>query len=103
MKLKYELIDNYCTFIYLFTYHTGRPPSTIEGAEILNGTVDLVTNRILLDITWESPDPFGELKHYEIVLLSAEFDNPNATVNRTFASRSLSVSIFTVFKIFHNQ
>ncbi|XP_065897353.1 uncharacterized protein [Dysidea avara] len=70
----------------------GRPPSTVEGAEILNGTVDSVTNRILLDITWESPDPFGELKHYEIVLLSAEFDNPNATVNRTFASRSLSAN-----------
>ena len=75
----------------------------IEGAEILNGTVDVGTNRILLDITWESPNPFGKLKHYEVVLLSAEFDNPNATVNRTFASRSLSVSIFTVFKIFHNQ
>jgi len=77
-------------------YHTGRPPSTIEGVEILNGTVDLTTKHILLDLTWESPFPFGKLKNIEIILKSAEFDNPNITVNRTFASRTLPVSIYSI-------
>ena len=77
-------------------YHTGRPPSTIKGVEILNGTVDLTTNRILLDLTWESPFPFGKLKTIEVVLKSAEFDNPYITVNRIFASRNLPVSIYSI-------
>jgi len=81
----------------LYLSYIGRPPSTIEGVKILNGTVYLVANRILLDVTWESPFPFGELKNIELVLLSAEFDNPNVTVNHTFASRTLPVSIFTTF------
>ena len=73
-------------------YHTGRAPSTIEEAEILNGTVDLVTSRIQLDISWDPPFPFGKLLYYTVVLQSGELDNSNSTANRTFESINLSVS-----------
>ena len=66
---------------------SGIPPSTINSIDIINGTVDVITSTILLNITWEPPDPYGELEHYEL-RLTAEF---NGTTNHTFGRQRFPV------------
>ena len=46
-----------------------------------------MTSTILLNITWEPPDPYGELEHYEL-LLTAEL---NGTTNHTFGGKRFPV------------
>ena len=59
----------------------GLPPSTINSIDIVNGTVDVVTSTMLLNITWEPPYPYGELQYYELQL-TAEVNGTNDTVRR---------------------
>ena len=47
---------------------SGLPPSTINSLDIVNGTVDVVTSTIQLNITWEPPYPYGEFEYYELRL-----------------------------------
>ena len=65
----------------------GRPPSTINSIDIVNGTVDVVTSTILLNITWEPPYPYGELQYYELQLTG----EVNGTANGTFGGQRFPV------------
>ena len=76
-----------CAITYSIT-SSGVPPSTINSIDIINGTVDVITRTILLIITWEPPNPYGELEHYDL-LLTAEL---NGTTNHTFGGEKFSVS-----------
>ena len=68
---------------------SGRPPSTINSIDIVNGTVDAVTSTILLNITWEPPYPYGELQYYEL-RLTGEVDG---TTNYTFGGQRIFVRL----------
>ena len=56
---------------------SGLPPSTINSIDIVNGTVDVVTSTIQLNITWEPPYPYGELQYYEL-RLTAEINETDS-------------------------
>ena len=71
---------------YLIT-SSGLPPSTVNSIDIVNGTVDVVTSTIQLNITWEPPYPYGELQYYDL-RLTAEV---NGTANYTFGGRRIIV------------
>ena len=60
----------------------GRSPSAINYIDIVNGTVDVVTSTLLLNITWEPPYPYGELQHYELQLTAEINETTNDTVGR---------------------
>ena len=66
---------------------SGLPPSTINSIDIVNGTVDVVTSTILLNITWEPPYPYGELEYYELQLTG----ELNGTANQTFGGKRFFV------------
>ena len=61
---------------------SGRPPSAINYIDIVNGTVDVVTSTIQLNITWEPPYPYGELQYYDLRLTAEINETANDTVGR---------------------